>query len=152
MAQLFQLKQRMNPNPIPVYAPNMYGPPGMVAARPIYSAVPFPGQAYPVMPRTAPPMPAQARPAPSMPVAEPALHPLNAKDLASFPAEVQKQMLGERLYPIINTYEPEYSGKITGMLLEMDNNELLHMLEDKDELLGKVQEAAAVLKEHLSKK
>jgi hypothetical protein len=38
------------------------------------------------------------------------------------------------------------------MLLEMDNNELLLMLEDKDELLGKVQEAAAVLKEHLSKK
>ncbi|KAG1194848.1 hypothetical protein G6F70_008685 [Rhizopus microsporus] len=152
MAQLFQLKQRMNPNPVPMYAPNMYGPPSMVAARPVYSAVPFPGQAYPVMPRPAPPMLAQARPAPPMPVVEPALHPLNAKDLASFPAEVQKQMLGERLYPIINTYEPEYSGKITGMLLEMDNNELLHMLEDKDELLGKVQEAAAVLKEHLSKK
>lgn len=91
MAQLFQLKQRMNPNPVPVYAPNMYGPPSMVAARPVYSTVPFHGQAYPVMPRPAPPMP----------VAEPTLHPLNAKDLASFPAEVQKQMLGERLYPIM---------------------------------------------------
>jgi polyadenylate-binding protein len=101
MAQLFQLKQRMNPNPVPMYAPNMYGPPSMIAARPVYSAMPFPGQAYPVMPRPAPPMPVQARPAPPMPVAEPALHPLNAKDLASFPAEVQKQMLGERLYPIM---------------------------------------------------
>ena len=33
----------------------------------------------------------------------------------------------------------ELAGKITGMLLEIDNSELLHMLEDPASLQGKVQ-------------
>ena len=32
----------------------------------------------------------------------------------------------------------ELAGKITGMLLEIDNSELLHMLEDPASLQGKV--------------
>lgn len=78
--------------------------------------------------------------------------PLTAAALAAAAPEVQKQMLGERLYPLINAQEPEYAGKITGMLLEMDNTELLHLLEDKASLSNKVNEAMEVLKQHLAAK
>lgn len=37
---------------------------------------------------------------------------------------------------------------LTGMLLEMDNSELLHMLEVPESLKAKVEEAQAVLNDH----
>ena len=47
-------------------------------------------------------------------------------------------MLGERLFPLIHQMHPESADKITGMLLEIDNTELLHMLESRDSLKAKV--------------
>ena len=78
--------------------------------------------------------------------------------LAAAPIQEQKQMLGERLFPLIQVrnlssqddedknrpfallqrQHADLAGKITGMLLEIDNSELLHMLEDPASLQGKV--------------
>ncbi|KAF8385141.1 hypothetical protein PRIPAC_74283 [Pristionchus pacificus] len=60
----------------------------------------------------------------------------------------QKQMLGERIYSQIGRVYGDRSdvGKITGMMLEMDNSELIMMLQDPDLFRSKVDEAAQVLK------
>ncbi|KAI7898721.1 uncharacterized protein BX663DRAFT_523881 [Cokeromyces recurvatus] len=93
----------------------------------------------------------QARQQPAQETAEPAVDaPLTAAALAAAPPEAQKQMLGERLYPLINAQQPEFAGKITGMLLEMDNGELLNLLEDHKALETKIAEAMDVLRAHLS--
>lgn len=47
--------------------------------------------------------------------------------LGSMPPQQQKQMLGEAIYPKIQQIQPELAGKITGMLLEMDNSELVSL-------------------------
>jgi polyadenylate-binding protein len=61
----------------------------------------------------------------------------------------QKQILGENLFPKIQVIKPDLAGKITGMLLEMDNTELIHLLEDDGALRAKVDEALAVYDEYL---
>ncbi|XP_063143504.1 polyadenylate-binding protein 4 isoform X7 [Rattus norvegicus] len=88
---------------------------------------------------------------------QPAVHvqgqePLTASMLAAAPPQEQKQMLGERLFPLIQTMHSNLAGKITGMLLEIDNSELLHMLESPESLRSKVDEAVAVLQAHHAKK
>merc|ERR1711962_1908742 len=77
--------------------------------------------------------------------------PLTASMLAAAPPQEQKQMLGKRLFPLIHSMYPDLAGKITGMLLEIDNSELVHMLEHNESLKGKVDEAVAVLQAHQSK-
>ncbi|KAG8258057.1 hypothetical protein J6590_036796 [Homalodisca vitripennis] len=66
--------------------------------------------------------------------------PLTATMLAAAMPQDQKQMLGERLFPLIQRMYPDLAGKITGMLLEIDNSELLHMLEHNESLKAKVRE------------
>ena len=65
--------------------------------------------------------------------------------LALASPQEQTQMLGERLFPLIQATHPEQAGKITGMLLEIDNTELLYMLESREALAAKIQEAVSVL-------
>jgi polyadenylate-binding protein len=93
-----------------------------------------------------PNMPAQQPPAQQM-TPEGAL---TASALASASPEVQKNMIGERLYPLIHQSQPDLAGKITGMLLEMDNSELLHLLESPEALNAKITEALQVLEAHQS--
>ncbi|KAK7465184.1 hypothetical protein BaRGS_00037647 [Batillaria attramentaria] len=81
----------------------------------------------------------------------PGQKPLTATMLAAAPPQEQKQMLGERLFPLIHRMHPELAGKITGMLLEIDNSELLHMLESQESLKAKVEEVVAVLQAYQAK-
>ena len=66
--------------------------------------------------------------------------PLTAHILAQHSPSEQKQLLGEKLYPIIHKMHGDLAGKITAILLECDNAELLHMLESRDALLKNVTE------------
>lgn len=68
--------------------------------------------------------------------------------LANATPEVQKQMLGEKLYPMVQKAQPEQAGKITGMLLEMDVADILSLLESEADLQAKLQEAMEVLHSH----
>ncbi|ORY12807.1 hypothetical protein BCR34DRAFT_624095 [Clohesyomyces aquaticus] len=72
--------------------------------------------------------------------------------LSSAPAPQQKQMLGEALYPKIHEMQPELAGKITGMLLEMDNAELINLTTDDAALRAKVEEAMSVYDEYVKNK
>ena len=82
------------------------------------------------------PMPPQAAPAQAVHIQ--GQEPLTSSMLAQASPQEQKQMLGERLYPLIQSVHSELAGKITGMLLEIDNSELLHMLESREQLKAKV--------------
>ena len=64
------------------------------------------------------------------------------------PKLTTKEWIGEHLYHAIMSTYPKMAGKITGMLLELDNSELLRMLEVPDLLNSKVDEAVLVLREH----
>jgi len=70
--------------------------------------------------------------------------------LANAPPGMQKQMLGEKIFPMISRIHPEMAGKITGMMLEMDNSELLMLVESPDQLKAKVDEALRVLEGKVS--
>ncbi|KAF2264701.1 polyadenylate binding protein [Lojkania enalia] len=52
---------------------------------------------------------------------------LDLTALNAAPTGQQKQILGEALYPKIHDMQPELAGKITGMLLEMDNADLINL-------------------------
>ncbi|KAF8320124.1 polyadenylate binding protein [Clavulina sp. PMI_390] len=87
-----------------------------------------------------PPRPAGTPAAPSTATSQnPAL--LNAN-----PAD-QKQMIGEIIYMKIVGKHEALAGKITGMLLEMDNAELLALIDDQAAMDAKVNEALGVLEE-----
>jgi len=107
---------------VPATQQNAIAGPGQIAAAPAQSAVHVQGQ-----------------------------EPLTTSMLAEANPQEQKQMLGERLFPCIHGLYPDLAGKITGMLLEIDNSELLHMLEHQESLRAKVEEAVAVLQAHHAK-
>ncbi|KAH7175865.1 polyadenylate-binding protein [Dactylonectria macrodidyma] len=69
--------------------------------------------------------------------------------LAAAPPAQQKQILGEMIFPKIQAINSELAGKITGMLLEMDNAELVNLIEDESALKSKVDEALAVYDEYV---
>ena len=74
---------------------------------------------------------------------------LDIDTLQNAPPQQQKQILGEALYPKIHELQPELAGKITGMLLEMDNQELLQLTTDEGALRAKVKEAMNVYEDYM---
>ncbi|CAN6450964.1 unnamed protein product [Victoria cruziana] len=69
-----------------------------------------------------------------------------ASALANATPDQQRTMLGESLYPLVEQLERDHAAKVTGMLLEMDQTEVLHLLESPDALRSKVVEAMEVLR------
>ncbi|KAL2916976.1 Protein phosphatase PP2A regulatory subunit B [Polyrhizophydium stewartii] len=162
------------PGAVPPQARGFYPPQAQMMGRPRWAAPgqpPIPGQPgfpqQPGMPQQYPvargrgagykytpnarnaPGQAGAAPIPNGAAAVPGRPVLNAATLASLPVEQQKRTLGEALFPLVQTHAGQAAGKVTGMLLEMDNGELLHLLESPEALSGKVAEAIAALEEHL---
>merc|ERR1719356_1161575 len=113
------------PNMLPPQMMNMFGAKGQMGAmggcmRPM----------MPMMPGQRGPMPAQQMQRPGMPPQN-ATVPISAVTLAGAGPPQQKQLLGERLFPAVQRFQPELAGKITGMMLEMENSELLLVLDNE---------------------
>lgn len=89
-------------------------------------------------------VPMGALPVPQQPPQTP-VGAVNASVLANAAPAVQKQMIGEKLHQAIAKTNPEMAGKVTGMMLEMDNSELLMLLETPEMMRRKVDEALQVL-------
>lgn len=49
-------------------------------------------------------------------------------------------MLGMSLYPLVKKLVPDRAGRVTDMLMEMDQTEVLHLLESPDSLKSRVDE------------
>ncbi|TYI82436.1 hypothetical protein E1A91_D05G220100v1 [Gossypium mustelinum] len=79
-------------------------------------------------------------------VGQPMPVPALATALANATPEQQRTMLGESLYPLVERLERDSAAKVTGMLLEMDQTEVLHLLESPEALKAKVAEAMEVLR------
>ncbi|KAL6982926.1 Polyadenylate-binding protein 8 [Sarracenia purpurea var. burkii] len=79
-------------------------------------------------------------------IGQPMPVPALATALANAAPDQQRTMLGENLYPLVDQLEHEHAAKVTGMLLEMDQTEVLHLLESPDALKAKVAEALEVLR------
>jgi len=75
---------------------------------------------------------------------------IDSSQLAQLPEDKQKLYLGEKLYPLVANLNGEKAPKITGMILELDNAEILMLLEDSNSLKEKVAEAVLVLDEYVN--
>jgi polyadenylate-binding protein len=69
--------------------------------------------------------------------------------LSSAHPSVQKQILGDKLYPLVAARHPAVAGKLTGMLLQMDNSEILFLLEDHVALQQELEKNYDALRSHL---
>ena len=79
---------------------------------------------------------------------------ISSSSLHIAPVELSKmtdaernEVLGEKLFKRVFDLQPKLAGKITGMLLELDNDEILDLLRSKRALEIRVDEAIGVLQE-----
>ncbi|KAM0860258.1 hypothetical protein ACQ4PT_046653 [Festuca glaucescens] len=71
----------------------------------------------------------------------------NNNALASVDAEKQHEILGEKLYSLVEQVEPEFAAKVTGMLLELEKIEVLHLIESASDLRVKISQAIEALQQ-----
>ncbi|KAG8343211.1 RNA recognition motif (a k a RRM RBD or RNP domain) Poly adenylate binding protein unique domain [Trypanosoma vivax] len=163
---------RMRQTPMGGLMGGMMGPQlGFMNPPAMFNGVPFMNTRMPMMPnamgmggpmRPLGPTPmnqVRARPAPQRPPMQPMMPPQQQPPvpqgqnlstmLANLTPEQQKNVLGERLYNHIVRVNPSVAAKVTGMLLEMDNSEILNLLDTPGLLDTKVQEALEVLNRHM---
>lgn len=91
----------------------------------------------------------RGEPMPIIPVKppEPAKLPFETQGYYESKPEVQKRILGENLYSIVlENSNKKIAGKITGMLLEIENETLVRLLKNPIEIVQKVKEAIEVLR------
>ena len=70
-----------------------------------------------------------------------------ASVLENFTPEEQRMVLGNNLHPLVEQLEGrETAYKVTGLLLELDQNKVLHLLESPEALKAKVAEAMEFLR------
>jgi len=132
--------------------PGMPGMPGMSPGMPMMPmGMPRPGFPAQPVPATLPPQMPPGTAPPQQPPAAQAGQPgqINAATLAQMEPAKRKQVLGEHLFPLVVRQEPDLAGKITGMLLEVPDQELLAMLQSPPILQKKVAEAVDVLKQKM---
>jgi len=70
---------------------------------------------------------------------------LTREVLERMPPQQQKQVLGERLFPACQRFQPNLGGKLTGMILELPSAQILELLENEEKLKQKIQEGIKVL-------
>lgn len=61
----------------------------------------------------------------------------------------KKQIIGEAIYNELFPIFDQFTGKITGMLIEIEQSEIVEIMKDKKKLREKANEAMLVLKQHL---
>mmetsp|Transcript_23951 Transcript_23951/g.43983 ORF Transcript_23951/g.43983 Transcript_23951/m.43983 type:complete len:713 (+) Transcript_23951:132-2270(+) len=91
------------------------------------------------------PRPGLAPPGAQVPVVAGQAGPPSTEALSALSPAAQKQVLGERLFPLVQRRDPNLAGKITGMLLELPNSDLVALLKSDAALQKKVDEAVNVL-------
>lgn len=159
--QQSRLRQQAMP-PMGFMAPNMFGNMNMQFMNRIPAVMPLPGMGplrhmpgpHPMnQMRATRPMPLPAHKAPMAPMLpQPPVMPPQSLTaiLAAAPPEQHRNILGERLYNYIVRSNPTLAPKITGMLLEMENSEIVKMLENSVVLDDKINEAKEVLQQHMN--
>jgi hypothetical protein len=66
--------------------------------------------------------------------------------------ENKKDILGAQLYPLIFAHQPELAAKITGMLLELDDDEIAFLISSSNDLLNRIREAFELLRDYSTEK
>ncbi len=110
---------------------------------------PHEGMYHPYMP----PMMYPPQAMPGVPVPPPYIQPYQVQPMAPMPAPVEqaqplpndKEQLGEQLYPLVEQKDSKNAAKITGMLLEMEVDQIHNIIRNPAQLDKWISEALKVL-------
>ncbi|KAI9019170.1 hypothetical protein CLU79DRAFT_846894 [Phycomyces nitens] len=93
----------------------------------------------------APTLPTQPAQPQEKALASPDTQQLTMAGLTAMDPEAQRQTLGERIYRVVHAKYPNLAGKVTGMLLELKQEELIYLINNPRALENKALEAVTLL-------